>query len=261
MNISKILLPIIFLTLTFQLSAWGYKSHYIIAEIAERHLTPNTKAKVTEMLKGKKMVYWADWMDKVRSDSTYDFVRTWHFANVDSGKTYETMPKTPTGDVVTATYLALEKVASKTENDSIRRMYLKFLIHLVGDLHCPVHAGRATDRGGNRHIISWYGAENDLHTVWDSRVLEAARQWSYTEWADNLTDDVSPAQIAEMKQGTPTEWFRETVKTADYIYKVTPQGQNQSYRYVYNYTYILERQLKLAGYRLAFVLNSIFDQS
>jgi hypothetical protein len=165
MKIVKILSSIIFLLLTFQLSAWGFKAHYAIAEIAERNLTPNAKAKVDDMLDGKKMVYWADWMDKVRSDSTYDFTATWHYANVDSGQTYESMPRVETGDVVIATELAIEMIQSNTENDSIKTLYLKFLIHLIGDLHCPMHAGRATDRGGNQYPVTWFGRETNLHSL------------------------------------------------------------------------------------------------
>jgi hypothetical protein len=62
-----------------------------------------------------------------------------------------------------------------------------------------------------------------------------------------------------MKQGTPRDWFAETVKAADYVYKVTPRGPIHGYSYIYHYSYILEERLTLAGYRLAFVLNTIFN--
>jgi len=255
----KTLLTITFLLLTLQLSAWGFKAHYVIAEMAEQNLTPKAKAKVDDMLDGKKMVYWADWMDKVRSDNTYDFTATWHFANVDSGQTYESMPKVETGDVVTATELAITMIQSNTESDSIKTMYLKFLIHLIGDLHCPMHAGRSTDLGGNRHPVTWFGNETNLHRLWDSQLLESARQWSYSEWADNLMAGITTTDIAQMQQGTPREWFSETAKIADFIYKNTPQNQNHSYKYIYENSHILEEQLTLAGYRLAYILNMIFD--
>jgi hypothetical protein len=259
MKIVKILSLAVFVFLSLQLFAWGYKAHYVIAEIAEQNLTPKAKTKVDELLNGKKMVYWADWMDKIRSDSTYDFTRTWHYANVDSGYTYETMPKLETGDVVVATDLAIEVIKSKTQNDSIKAMYLKFLIHLVGDIHCPVHAGRATDRGANRHHIIWFGEETNLHSMWDSQFIGAARVWSYSEWAANLMAGIASVDIAQMQRGTPTEWFGETVSIADYVYKVSPQGQNYSYAYIYRHSHVLEQQLTLAGYRLAYVLNTIFN--
>ena len=165
MKITKNLSPIIFSILTLQLSAWGSKGHDIIAEIADRNLTPTAKAEVTRLLNGKTMVYYAVWMDNIRSDSTYDFTSTWHYANVDSGQTYETMPRVETGDVVTATDLSIQKITSRTATDSVKGMYLKFLIHLVADLHCPMHAGRATDRGGNRHSITWFGSQTNLHSL------------------------------------------------------------------------------------------------
>jgi hypothetical protein len=152
----------------------------------------------------------------------------------------------------------MEKLKSQTVCDSVRTMYLKFLIHLVGDLHCPMHAGRSTDRGGNLHLVNWFGRETNLHSLWDSHFMESARRWSYTEWADNLMAGVTQEQIAEMKQGTPTEWFGETVKKADYVYNVTPKGVIRGYHYIYHYTHILETQLTLAGYRLAYILNTIF---
>ena len=259
MKITKILAVIAFLFSSFQLSAWGYKAHYVIAEIAEQNLTPTAKAKVNDMLNGKKMAYWADWLDKVRSDNTYDFTSTWHYANVDSGYTYETMTKAATGDVVTASDLAIKMIQSQTENDSVKTMYLKFLIHLIGDLHCPMHAGRATDRGGNQHRVTWFGNETNLHRLWDSQVIEAAREWSYSEWADHLIAGTTTSNIAQMQSGTPTEWFSQTVKIADYVYNATPQDQNHSFKYVFENLHIVEKQLTLAGYRLAYVLNTLFN--
>ena len=129
MNPKKILSSILFLILTLQLSAWGGRAHDVIAQIAEKNLTPNARAEVARLLNGRSMVYYAMWMDNIRSDSTYNFTATWHYANVDSGQTYESMPKVETGDVLTATDLAIQKITSKTENDSIKTMYLKFLIH------------------------------------------------------------------------------------------------------------------------------------
>jgi hypothetical protein len=70
---------------------------------------------------------------------------------------------------------------------------------------------------------------------------------------------ITPTDIVQMQQGTPKEWFYQTAKIADFVYKVTPKGDISAYRYIYNYSHILEEQLTLAGYRLAYVLNMIFD--
>jgi hypothetical protein len=259
MKTAKILISITVLFLTTQLYAWGGKAHDVIVDIAEKNLTPKAKAEVNRLLNGKSMVYYAKWMDDIRSDSTYDFTRTWHWLNVDSGQTIESMPKVETGDILSATDLTLQKLTSKTENDSIKRMYLKFLIHLIGDMHCPLHAGRATDRGGNNYRITWFGNETDIHTLWDGKLLESARTWSYSEWSLNLMLGLTSTDIARMQTGTPKEWFTETVVLADQIYKSTPQNENLRFRYIYTHSKIVEQQLTLGGYRLAYVLNTIFN--
>jgi len=269
MKITKILSPIALLLLTFQLSGWGSKAHDIIAHIAEQNLTPKAQSEVTRLLNGRTMVYYAMWMDNIRSDSRFDFTSTWHFANVDSGYTYATMPKAETGDVITATDLSWQKLTSKTENDSIKKLYLKFMIHLIGEIHCPVHAGRKTDRGGNDFPVIWFGEQTNLHSLWDSRFLERARSWSYTEWAANLTSNLTSADIAQMQRGTHRDWFDETVVIASYVYKHTPRNQNLRFSYIHGkknilgreqtFLNILEQQLILGGYRLAYVLNTIFD--
>ena len=122
-----------------------------------------------------------------------------------------------------------------------------------------MHAGRKTDLGGNRHRVIWFGEETNLHSLWDSRLIDRARSWSYTEWALNLTAGLTPEQIAKKQRGTPHEWFAETVVIADYVYKNTPQNQNLSFRYIYSKSHILEQQLLLGGYRLAYLLNTIFN--
>ncbi len=259
MKTLKILFIAIFIFSIHQLSAWGNKGHYIVAKIAEQNLTLNAKTKIDQLLKGKKMVYYAEWMDNLRNDSIYDFTKTWHYANVDSGQTYASMPKIPTGDVITAADLALEKITSQTENDSIKELYLKLLIHIIGDLHCPMHAGRLSDRGGNQYPIIWFNRTINLHGLWDTQIIESARSWSYTEWATNLMAGQTHATIAVMQKGTPKEWFIETAATTDFIYKNTPQNVKLGYKYLYDYSYILEQQLTLGGYRLAYLLNTIFN--
>ena len=255
----KILLSVVLLFLTIQLSAWGGKAHDIIAHIAEQNLAPNAKTEVARLLNGRSMVYYAMWMDNIRSDERFNFTATWHYANVDEGMTYATMPRAETGDVLTATDLSLQKITSETENDSIKKMYLKFLIHLIGEIHCPMHAGRGTDRGGNDYRVIWFGDTINLHSLWDTHLLERARSWSYTEWAANLTTGLTVADIARMQRGTPHEWFDETVSLAAYVYLHTPQNQNLRFNYIYKFSPVLEQQLTRGGYRLAYILNTIFN--
>ncbi|MDR2907835.1 MAG: S1/P1 nuclease [Bacteroidales bacterium] len=261
MKTHKLLLPFILVLCSVQVFGWGYKGHYIVAEIAERNLTPKAKAEVDRLLNGKKMVFYADWLDNVRNDKEgrYDYTRTWHYANVDSGKTFEEMPVVETGNVLSGSEMAVKILTSATESDSLKTLYLKYLVHLVGDLHCPMHAGRLSDRGGNSYHIKWFNSETNIHSLWDSKFLESARFWSYSEWATNLMAGLTPEQIADKQQGAFQDWFLETVDLAAFLYEITPQGENLSYAYIHNYGYILEQQFTLGGLRLAQVLNTIFD--
>jgi len=259
MKSTRYLLQIVLLFLPLQLTAWGGKAHDIIAYIAEQNLIPKAHTEVSRLLNGKTMVYYAMWMDNIRSDSAYDFTATWHYANVDSAQTYESMPKVETGDVLTAIELSIQNITSKTTADTLKAMYLKLLIHLIGEIHCPMHAGRATDRGGNDYPVIWFRDTINLHSLWDSHLLERARGWSYTEWVSNLTAGITPTDITQMQRGTPTEWFSETVTLAALVYKNTPQNQNLGFRYIYQHSQMLEQQLTAGGYRLAYLLNRIFN--
>jgi len=173
------------------------------------------------------------------------------------------MQKNPAGDVVTG----LEKLTDEMMNnyddltDSMKVDYLKMIVHMVGDLHCPMHAGRLSDRGGNGTKVMWFRYETNLHSVWDSRMIESARTWSYSEWCEQL--DIKDRKYRKsISDGSYEDWFDETVEEAARIYDyVEASGEIVpvlSYQFVYDFSPLLEEQLLNAGYRLAYVLNTIF---
>jgi hypothetical protein len=204
------------------------------------------------------MVYFSTWMDEIRSDSTYAYTSTWHYANVDEGKTYETMDKEPKGDVITATLLSVSQLKNKNLPDSVRSMYLKFLIHLIGDMHCPMHAGRLTDRGGNGFPVKWKGTDTNLHSLWDTYIIEDARNWSSIEWSSYIDIAMNRKQRKAIQAGAPLDWFEDTVVYAKDIYENTGRNQTLTQSYARKYTPLLEDQFLKAGYRLAGLLNAIF---
>jgi len=256
---SLILLAGLFLCVNcISVFGWGGKGHNIIAGIAEAHLNRKTAREVRKLLDGHSMVYFSMWMDEIRGDTTYAYTNTWHYANVDEGHTYETMNKEPLGDVITATELSISQLKNKNLPDSVRSMYLKFLIHLVGDIHCPMHAGRLSDRGGNSFTVSWRGSNTNLHSYWDTSVIEDARNWSSIEWSSYIDKTMSRKQRQAIEAGKPLDWFEETVAHAAYIYKNTKVDQSLTITYARQYTPLLEEQFLKAGYRLAALLNDIF---
>ena len=248
--------------------AWGPKGHDVVAAIAEQHLTGKTKKALDKILDGKSIVYYSSWMDNIQNSPAwkggYDKTKTWHYANVNPGYTYQTMPKNPSGDVVSALNFLTEELTKNFDqlSDSLKADYVKMIVHLVGDLHCPMHAGRVDDRGGNSVRLKWFGQPTSLHSLWDSKMIDSARKWGYTEWTRHL-DDKNRKQIKALAHGTYEQWFEETVAGAaelyDYIERMDQKEPNLSYQYVYDFSPLLEDRLMTGGYRLAHVLNSIFN--
>ena len=247
--------------------AWGPKGHDVVAAIAEQHLTKKAKKNLDKLLDGNSIVYYSSWMDNIQNSpywkDGYNKTKTWHYANVDKGETYQTMKKNEKGDVVSALTMLTKELTENYDNltDSMRVDYVKMIVHMVGDLHCPMHAGRLTDRGGNGCKVKWFGQKTNLHSVWDSKMIDSARKWSYSEWRDHL-DRKDKKFEKDAIQGTYEEWFMGTVENAaeiyDYVERQEKAEPNLSYQFVYDFSPMLEEQLLLGGLRLAHVLNSIF---
>ena len=247
--------------------AWGPKGHDVVAAIAEQHLTKKARKALDELLDGKSIVYYSSWMDNIQNspywENGYNKTKTWHYANVDKGLTYQTMKKNENGDVVSGLEFLTKELTENYDNltDSMRVDYVKMVVHMVGDLHCPMHAGRLSDLGGNRMKVRWFGQNTNLHSVWDSKMIDSARKWSYSEWRDHL-DRKDKKFEKDAIQGTYEEWFMGTVENAaeiyDYVERQEKAEPNLSYQFVYDFSPMLEEQLLLGGLRLAHVLNSIF---
>lgn len=250
------------------LFGWGPKGHDVVAAIAEKHLSEETKAILNEILDGHSIVYYSSWMDSIQNspewESKYSHTKTWHYANVDKGETYQTMKKNEKGDVVTALTTITEKLKTFYPDNlySIEADDVKMIIHMVGDMHCPMHAGRLSDLGGNRMKVRWFGRNTNLHSTWDSKMIDSARTWSYSEWCEHL-DILDPEHVQMYWSGSFEDWFVETVGMAaqvyEYVENLGEENPNLSYQFVYDFSPMLEDRLVVGGIRLAYVLNSIFD--
>ncbi len=239
---------------------WGTKGHNAIAHIAQAHLTPRAEREVTRLLDGYNMAYWSSWADGLRDDDRYDIFSTWHYANADAGQTYASSIKEEDGDVYTAVIFCTEQLQAKGAGDSLKTLYLKLLIHFVGDMHCPMHAGHLDDRGGNDFPVIFSGTESNLHRLWDSQLIDAARPWSAWEWAMNTDRRMGRREKREFAAGGPLVWMEETVALAHMLYVDTPRGGSVSWPYINKYTPLVERRFLEAGYRLARLLNDIFGR-
>ncbi len=238
---------------------WGQKGHDTVCYIAENHLTPVTKSAVEELLGGKSMVYYANWLDNASHTHEYEYTKTWHYKNIDAGVEFEEAPLLETGDIIRAIREQAAALGNPEIGKEEKALVLKMLIHFLGDIHQPMHVGHASDRGGNQWNVRYFNKPTNLHTVWDSNLPESAHNWSYTEWQQQLDRLSEDAMLEIIIDGTPEKWGKECLVIATQIYDNTPVGSNLSYDYISQWTPVVEEQFMRGGLRLADLLNSIFD--
>lgn len=259
-NMKKYLIGcIILLTQSLIAYGWGQKGHDTVAYIAEQHLTDRTREAIDSLLDGYSMVYWANWLDNASHTEDYSYTKTWHYKNIDEGKTFENAPLLKEGNIVDALYGQIDILDDDKSTPEDKALALKMTVHFLGDIHQPLHMGHASDRGGNYHNVKFFKGNTNLHTVWDSKLLEASHAWSHTEWQREI-DRLRPEAMAKIVEGgNPTSWGKETYEICSEIYESTPMATNIEYDYIAKWTPTIELQLLKGGLRLADVLNSIFD--
>ncbi|MCH5237092.1 MAG: S1/P1 nuclease [Muribaculaceae bacterium] len=259
MNFRKSFVSFCMLSMALTAFSWGQKGHDVTAFIAENNLTPKTYAEITDLLDGKSIVYWSNWLDNASHTPQYAYSKTWHYKNIDSDVAYEEAPLLESGDVVRSIYeqseILQDPMASRTE----KQLALKILVHLMGDIHQPMHMGHASDLGGNRWTVNYFGRDSNLHSVWDSSLPESAHKWTYTEWREQIDRASQEETSIILQNGNPDIWGKETYEICKEVYDKTPEGFKISYDYVADWTPIIENQFLKGGIRLADILNSIFD--
>lgn len=236
---------------------WGQKGHDITAYIAECHLTPEAAEKLDKALGGHSLVYYANWLDIASHTPEYAYTKTWHYLNIDEGYTVDTMTKNPKGDVLTAVTSIVEKLKAGGLTPAEELDNLRMLIHLVGDMHCPMHLGRLSDLGGNKRDVKFFNRPTSLHSAWDTPMVEDSHRWTFSEWREQI-DRKSDDEVVLIQAGAPIDWVRETHGICVTVYDQTPEGTTISYDYVDRFTPVIEQQFVRGGYRLARLLNEIY---
>ena len=235
---------------------WGSTGHRTIGVIAEKHLTKKTKKQIEKLLQGESLAFVSTFGDDIKSDSRYKKFYTWHFVNFPFNTKYEDSDKNPNGDIVNGINKCIAILKDKNTSQEDQVFYLKFLVHLIGDLHQPLHVGRAEDKGGNDIQVRWHNKGTNLHRVWDSNMITSWNM-SYTELANNARN-LNKQQIENIKKGTVLDWTYESQKLAIKVYNSAKIGEKLGYRYSYDHFKTVRSQLQKSGIRLAKVLNDIY---
>jgi hypothetical protein len=232
-------------------SAWGPTGHRAVGRIAERHLTPRAARAVAELLGSEQLAYATTWADEIRSEPEWAKADPWHWVTISDGQTYDSAPRNPGGDVLEAIARFQSVLADRTAPKLERTQALKWLSHLVGDLHQPLHVGRGDDHGGNDVLVLWFGEPTNLHTVWDSKIIDGS-QLSFSELAD-LVDHAGPEQVRAWQASGPRDWAVESQGLRSARYEMG--DRRLSYRYVHDQWPTVQSRLLQAGVRLAGELN------
>ncbi len=236
-------------------TAWGPTGHRAVGQIAERHLTKKARKAIIRILGSEGLAMAGTWMDDIRSDHAYDHTHDWHWVTVPDSSTYALSAKNPDGDVVEAIERMKAILRTDTAAMERKRAALRMLVHLVGDIHQPLHVGRGDDKGGNDFQVRWFKAGSNLHRVWDSGMIEE-RKLSYTELANSI-DHASKAEVRSWQLSTTVDWTAEAVVLRPQVYGAE-KGADIGYEYMYANWPTVEQQLVKAGVRLAGVLNELF---
>ncbi len=236
---------------------WGNTGHRATAAIAIDHLTPQAKSAIDDLLEGETAIFYSTYGDDIKSDSRYREYSVWHYVNIPEGKTYEDIKDDDLGpNIVTALAKIREELTSETTAREDKQFYLKMLIHLIGDLHQPMHVGRPDDRGGNGTTVNWFGRNSNLHRVWDSDMIDSFNM-SYSELAANQKN-LSKQEIDAIAAGNVLDWVNEATVIAGNIYDGVKSGDRLGYEYMYIWMPVVREQLQKGGIRLAKELNDIF---
>lgn len=254
-----LLLAFLFIsTFSFALdNDWGRTGHRATGEVAEQYLTKKAKEKVREILNGSSLAFVSTYGDDIKSDPAYRKYGPWHFVNLEAGETKYTKEKAnPDGDLLQAINTCIAVLKDKNSTDLDKSFYLKMLVHFVGDLHQPLHAGRGEDKGGNDIQVRWFGDGSNLHRVWDSEMINDF-QMSYTELAHN-SDELTKKEVREIQKGSVLDWMYESKQLSNEVYASVETGEKLGYEYMYEWFPVVHDQLQKGGLRLAKLLNEIF---
>lgn len=260
MKTISFILFFILLSMPFYSSAWSLEGHRVTGEIASRHLTAKAKQTIASILGNESIAMASNWADFIKADSTYDFISVWHYVDIPDSLTYSEVQSYLKKDTAADAYTKINFLSSQLKNKTLSKekklMYLRLLIHIVEDVHQPLHTVE-TARGGNDIKVTWFGEGSNLHRVWDANLIES-QQLSYIEYA-NWIDHATATQIKTWQNQSLSKWLFDSYTIGNALtQEITKTNSKLGYRYNYDHLETLNEQLLKGGIDLAKVLNDIF---
>lgn len=248
------------LYLPLNAGAWGMLGHRIVGQIAEKHLTGRAAKGVKSILGNESLAMASNWGDFIKSDPTYDYLYNWHFVNLPAGLDKQGVFDLLDNEKEANLYNKIPEMISILKNKQSaadeKKLAMRLLIHLVGDLNQPMHTGRKEDLGGNKAYVTWFGEKSNLHRVWDESLI-AYQQLSYTEYA-NAINFPTESQLNAWRNSSLKDFVYGSYQASNRIYANIKPDERLSYKYNFDYVDLLNEQLLKGGVCLASILNDIY---
>jgi hypothetical protein len=250
-------------------AAWGPIGHRVTAALAERNVSGRTRAEIKQILGAESLPEAATWPDEQRSNPApfwQEEASPWHYVTLPVGDKADALAHPPEGDALTALEHYTAVLRDRAAGREDKATALRFVVHIVSDLHMPLHAGKPGDRGGNEVKVLWFETPQNLHWVWDEGIIQR-QQLSYSEYAERLAARTTPEQVLEWWDPQPADWVDESTALRDRLYPATGAELGTgtvespvvlSWDYEWTWRPSLEQRLQQSGVRLAAYLDWVF---
>jgi hypothetical protein len=242
--------------------AWGPAGHEAVAQVAAQRLTPFVQKQIATLLGGQPMWQVSTWADEVRT-TTHPHTNTWHYTNIPITSTGFTRARDcRQGNCVVAAIERLEAaLRDRSRPRTERQEALRFLIHFVGDIHQPLHAGDSGDRGGGDRTIAPIGGVTNLHFAWDGGIIRS-QNGSAASLASAAMAWLRTQVDGTLAAGSPADWANESHRIArDVVYAQVKNDNAIAGTERFEALRIIEKRIALSGIRLAAVLNRALGAS
>lgn len=242
-------------------SAWGMIGHRIVGQIADSYLSSKSRKAIKNILGDETLAMSANWADFIKSDTSYNYLGPWHYVNLPANLDQQGVAIFLKNDKSPNVYNKIEEMISilknKQSSPEQKKMSLRLLVHMVGDLHQPMHTARKEDLGGNKVYVTWFGERSNLHRIWDESLVDH-QQLSYTEYAAAINHP-SKTELNAWRSTSLSDNVFESYQLVEKIYAKTKADDKLSYRYNFDFLDVLNGQLLKGGVRLANILNEIYS--
>ncbi len=240
-----------------ELYAWGKTGHRVTGAIAQQYLSTEARQAIEAILGVETLAEASTWSDFMRS-SPAPFWRSeaspYHYVTIPAGQHYSVVGAPPEGDAITALKLFANTLKNPRASLEERQLALRFTVHIIGDLHQPLHVGNGTDRGGNDFLVAFFGEVSNLHAVWDTKLVDH-EQLSYSEMTKWLSAKLTPALVEQWSVTDPIVWVTESAQLRDGVY---PENRDLNWDYVFEHRDTVRTRLSQGGIRMAAYFNQLF---